>query len=93
MNQASIDDGHQPMWILDSRVTSHICHNLSFFNSYIILHDKHITLRNNSIILVTTIGVVPLNTSFQITNMLFLLEFHVNLIFVNALLKQPNFSF
>ena len=82
-------------WILDSGASSHIACSSSLFSSFtshapfFTFHPpSFVTLPNNSQALVHAIGTVTLSNSLVLHDVLYIPDFHVNLISIPALLKQ-----
>lgn len=78
--------------IIDSGATSHICHSLHFFDSYISLSNRSVLLPNSSKVPVKAIGNVTLKPDFVLRNVLFIPDFHLNIISVSSLLKHNAYS-
>ena len=72
-------------WIIDSGVTNHICTSLRWF----IKHEKitlvNVNLPNSSIIIARHVGIVKLNESLVIKDVLYIPEFSFNLISISNL--------
>ena len=79
-------------WIIDSGATHHVCFDLACFSSF---HDhpiaSYITLPNGSKISVAKSGTVHLNPHLLLHNVLFVPEFHYNLLSVSAILAKSQY--
>lgn len=78
-------------WIIDSGATTQICIDLSLFSSYTRLHNTFVTLPNNLKVPVIAGGQVLVHSSLILSNVLFIFNFHVNIISVGCLYQDPNY--
>lgn len=76
-------------WILDSGATPHIVHSI---HSYTVLQNKFATLPNTTKVPATAIGTVYLTNEFLLSNVLYIPDFHVNLISVSSLVSHGNYK-
>ena len=78
---------HDSNWIIDSGAIDHFCYDLAMFSSYKLLpnKDNFITILDGKKVLVTHVGKVKLNTDIELEDVLYVLEFHFNLISVHKL--------
>ncbi|KAH1226071.1 hypothetical protein GmHk_11G032829 [Glycine max] len=53
-------------WIFDSGASSHICCDLSMFNSFTYLHDKHVTFPNKTQVFLSAIGSITLSPTLKL---------------------------
>ena len=81
-------------WIVDSRVTNHVCSSLQMLSSFRELADEDFTMRmgNDSIVLAKVMGEVRLqfrnNKFLDLNNVYFILGFRRNLISVSVLFEK-----
>lgn len=87
-------DSHKSLcaktWIVDSGDTSHICCDISLFDSSKPLLNKFVTLPNGNHIPIESIVNIVLNDTLVIQDVLYIPTFHVNLISVGKLLFNPH---
>lgn len=78
-------------WVLDTGATHHICCALNLFHFYIPT-TSIVTLPNNSDVPATRVGTVHLSPEFILENVLYVPQFHFNLIYVSSLTKSMYYS-
>ena len=76
-----------PIWILDSGATDHICHDLSLFSTYTPLqsHAHTITIPDGRQVAIKHIGYVLLPGNITLRNVFHVPDFHYNLISIHKL--------
>lgn len=79
-------------WIFDSGASSHICCDLSLFNSFTYVHNRHVTLPNKATIPGLAIGSLSLTPKLQLNNVFYIPTFSVNLVSVSKLLQDTQIS-
>ena len=72
-------------WIVDTGATKHICYNTNLFVSMRPLWNSMVTLPNNQIIAVSFCGDIQLSPKLLLKDVLFVPQFHFNLISISAL--------
>ncbi|XP_060972562.1 uncharacterized protein LOC133038428 [Cannabis sativa] len=80
-------------WMIDSGTTHHVCCNKSCFSA--ITHNtinKYVTLPNGTKVQIEHIDTVNINSCITLHNVLFVPQFHYNLLSVHALLQHSNHS-
>lgn len=78
-------------WIVDSGATYHISTNSIFFSQYASLTNTFVTLHNKTQVKFHAIDCVTLGSTIQLLNVLYILDFMVNIVLVNALTKDSNY--
>lgn len=75
------------IWIIDSGATDHMCHSLSSLINLKNLPNRHhkVTVPDGRQVPVTMIGDMPLSDHIMLTNVLYVPQFHYNLISVQRL--------
>lgn len=81
-------------WIVDSGTSDHMCHLLHIFSSYREITSKEhvITVPDGRKINVKYIGTVKLSNGLILHNVLYMPTFKFNLIVVNKLITDNNYS-
>ncbi|WVY94711.1 hypothetical protein V8G54_033799 [Vigna mungo] len=79
-------------WILDSGATDHISISLQNFSSYKRIKPIPIALPNGDIVRSEYIGTVTLNNDVHLFNVLYVLQFSFNLIFISQLISFNNYE-
>nr|KYP43110.1 Retrovirus-related Pol polyprotein from transposon TNT 1-94 [Cajanus cajan] len=74
-------------WIIDTGATDHVCKNINFFQSYRRIKPILIQLPNGSQVSTCVSGTVLLSKTCYLTDVLFIPNFHFNLISVSKLAK------
>lgn len=77
-------------WIVDSGATDHMCHDLSFFQSYkeITGNFNTITIPDGKQVHITHQGVLKFNNDITLTDVLYVPDFKFNLISIPKLCKD-----
>lgn len=81
---------HSQMWILDSGASQHVCHNIDLFMNKRKVLNHTVTLPNKVTLHVHMIGDIKINYLFTLRNVVYVLEFDLNLILVSALTKSQH---
>ncbi|XP_022845245.1 uncharacterized protein LOC111368228 [Olea europaea var. sylvestris] len=72
---------HSPRyWIVDSGATNHVCFDLSLFHTITPIPNSYITLPNGTRIHVKFYGTIQLNSSLTLHDVLYVPQFHFNLL-------------
>ena len=79
-------------WLIDSGANSHIACSLHSFTESKPLDNHFVTLPNHTKIRALSIGTVQLSDSLFLYNVLYIPQFHVNLLSVSALLHSSPYS-
>ena len=79
-------------WIVDSRATCHIAHNIASFSNILPVNDITVTLPNKTKIPVQLVGSVKFTSDFVLHNVFYVPNFNVNLFTVSSFLKERNKS-
>jgi hypothetical protein len=82
-----IDDSS---WIVDTGATHHTCYDLNWFTDYRKIKPISVTLPNKTIVEASHRGNVKLSDTLHIHDVLYLLDFAVNLISVSKLCKEQD---
>ena len=77
-------------WILDIGASSHIACSSSLFSDLTSHSPSFVSLPNNTRVLVHAVGTVTLSDSLTLRDVLYIPDFHVNLISIPALLKHSS---
>ena len=91
-NTSSTTRKHSVPWIIDSRATYHIASFLKCFSSYSKINPIQINLPNKSIVTAYISGTIIFSPNFILHNVLFVPEFHFNLLSISKLLKTRKFT-
>jgi hypothetical protein len=81
------------MWIIDSGVTDHICNSLSFFSKYASIDPIHIKLPNGDFSIATYSGRVALSNALVLEDVLFIPNFHFNILVVQRTASYLDVTF
>jgi hypothetical protein len=73
---------HNP-WILDKGAIDHMVCSLSIFTSITAIVSTHVKLPNDTTVSITHIGTINISESLTLIEVLFILSFTFNLIFVS----------
>ena len=97
-SQALPNTGKHPnLWILDTGATDHISFHLANFTSYQSIVPIFVSLPNGSHLTASVSGTIVISPSLTLYNVLYIPNFHVNLISVTKLTtnndRSLNFSF
>lgn len=79
-------------WLLDSGATHHVCCSLNSFQSLVLSVNYDVTLPNGHTVSIAGTGSVRLSDHLTLENVLFVPEFHFNLVSVSALTHQHHYS-
>ena len=81
-------------WIIDSRVIDHMTHSLEKFSTYIPCpSNKKITITDGSLVTIVGQGVVNVNPSLSLNNVLHVPKLSTNLVSIHDhLTKDMNYS-
>ena len=79
-------------WIIDSGASRHICSQANFFKFLELVTCSIVTLPNNAKILVCLSGDVQRTSNLLLKNVLFVPQFHFNLLSVSAFVANSNLS-
>ncbi|WKA09208.1 hypothetical protein VitviT2T_026876 [Vitis vinifera] len=79
-------------WVLDTGATHHVCCSLILFKTSSLSHNSTVSLPNGHSVVVTRVGSVELFDRFIIENLLYVPQFHFNLLSVNALTQYHHCS-
>ena len=81
-------------WIIDSRVIDHMTHSLEKFSTYIPCpSNKKITITDGSLVTIVGQGVVNVNPSLSLNNVLHVPKLSTNLVSIHdQLTKDMNYS-
>jgi len=77
-------------WIIDSGASDHICGNLKWFHSYNEIAPIYIKLPTGHFTIAKQFGTIKFSQNFVIHNVLYVPEFHFNLISVSKLSNSLN---
>lgn len=77
-------------WIIDTGATNHITHNLAILTKCHSINPIRIDMPNNTYAIATLVGTVLISTELQLHNVLFIPNFHANLLFVPQLVSNSN---
>ncbi|KAK6128183.1 hypothetical protein DH2020_038072 [Rehmannia glutinosa] len=77
-------------WVVDSGASRHICCTASDFSSLHPISKSTVTLPNNSTLHAHFAGNIQLNSHLTLTDVLFLPQFHFNLLSVSSLTSMSN---
>jgi len=77
------------VWILYFGTIDHVCFSLSNFSSYHQIKPILIKVSNDHIVSSNYSGTVHFDTKFPLTDVLYVLKFSFNLIFVSKLIFSP----
>ncbi|KHN41686.1 hypothetical protein glysoja_040841, partial [Glycine soja] len=91
-NTSSATCKHSVPWIIDSGATNHIASSLKCFSSYSKINPIQINLPNKSIVTAYISGTIIFSPNFILHNVLFVPEFHFNLLSISKLLKTRKFT-
>ena len=91
-NTSSATCKHSVPWIIDSGATNHIASSLKCFSSYSKINPIQINLPNKSIVTAYISGTIIFSPNFILHDVLFVLEFHFNLLSTSKLLKTRKFT-
>lgn len=86
LNTFSIVHSHTVPWIIDSGATDHIACSLHYFSSYSKIKPIKINLPNRTTITAHLSGTVEFSSNFIFHNVLFVPEFHFNLLSISKLI-------
>ena len=79
-------------WIIDLGATDHIASSLNCFSSYSKTNPIQINLPNKSIVTAYISGTIIFSSNFILHDVLFVPEFHFNLLSISKLLKIRKFT-
>lgn len=79
-------------WLLDSGASHHVCCFLNSFQSLVLSVNYDVTLPNGHTVSIAGTGSVRLSDHLTLENVLFVPEFHFNLVSVSALTHQHHYS-
>jgi histone deacetylase 1/2 len=92
-SQALPNTGKHPnLWILDTRATNHISFHLANFTSYQSIVPISVSLPNGSHLTASVSGTIVISPSLTLYNVLYIPNFHVNLISVTKLTTNNDYS-
>jgi len=78
------------LWILDTGATDHVTHNKNCFTTFFRIKPVKIKLPNNNDVIAYYAGTVQFCDNLILFNVLYVPEFHFNLISVQTLIKDLN---
>ncbi|KAL6327840.1 hypothetical protein AAG906_026514 [Vitis piasezkii] len=76
------------LWILDSGATHHVCYSQASFEPFVPIFNSSVSLPNGHTVPVHGTGSVRLCDDLTLQNVLFVPQFHCNLLSISALTQQ-----
>ena len=83
---------HTVPWIIDSGATDHIASSLDCFRNYFKIKPISITLPNGALVSAHYAGTVQFSPEFVIYNVLYVPDFHFNLVSISKLISTLHYT-